>query len=103
MTLHEHERAGGVEPGREQQRRDLAGAPAEVGGVVGQGHRVEVDDAVDRLVGGRLRRAGRRLRIGPAADRAGVIAEVHLARRLDPREHACHCGGIVPVARVTRL
>ena len=40
----------------------------------------------------------RRWAVDPVADRAEVVAEVHLAGRLDPREHACHDACRLPVA-----
>ena len=54
----------------------------ELGGVVRERHGVEVDDAVERLVG------RRRLVLGgdPVPHRAQVVAEVDLTGRLDARE-----------------
>ncbi len=56
------------------------------GGVPRQGEAVEVDDAVQRLVGG-----GRvLLRRHPVLHRAQVVAQMDLAGGLDAREHARH-------------
>src|SRR5207244_11668205 len=82
VALHEQHASGRVEPRRHQQHCGLARAPGELGGGVRHHHRVEVDDAVDRVLA---------VLVGhPAPHRAEVVAEVHLARRLDPGEHAWH-------------
>ena len=69
----------GSRPGGEQDRRRVVDARAQLGRVVGDGRRVQVDDAVDRRVAAVL--AGDVLR-----DRADVVAEVLAAGRLDAGE-----------------
>ena len=59
---------------------------AKLAGVVGERHRVQVDDAVERLVG-RFRRVEG---CDPVPHRAEVVAEMHLTGGLDPREDARH-------------
>ena len=83
----------GVSPAAISQRREAAGRGGELGRVVGDRHRVEVDDAEDGVVvlGG----VGARewLVVDPAAHRPEVVAELHLAGRLDAREHAVPSAG----------
>ena len=57
---------------------------AELGGLVRDRHRVEVDDAVDGV--------GPLLVVDPALDGPDVVAEVHLARGLDSGEHCAVIG-----------
>ncbi len=90
VALHEQHAPGRVEARRHQQDRGLSCARAELGGGVRHRHRVEVDDAVDRVLAVLLGR--------PAAHRAEVVAEVHLSRGLDPGEHAWHRTSIGAVA-----
>ena len=59
---------------------------AKLAGVVGERHRVQVDDAVERLVGGfRLVEGGH-----PVPERAEVVAEMDLTGGLDPRKDTWH-------------
>ena len=57
VALAEEDAALGIEPGGEQDRRGVVDALAQLGGLVGHGRRVQVDDAVDRDVAGRSARA----------------------------------------------
>ena len=50
VALAEEDAALGIEPGGEQDRGRVVDALAQLGGVVGDGDRVQVDDAVDRLL-----------------------------------------------------
>ena len=68
----------GVEPGGEEARRDLVGLGAQRRRLLRHGDRVQVDDAVDRLV--------LALQPHPVADRAEIVAEVQIAARLDAGE-----------------
>ncbi len=79
-----------------QQGRDLPGQRREDVGPVLDGHGVQIDDAEDLLVAERGAAAGLRLAGDPAPHRPHVVAEVHLARGLDAREHACHSPGTLP-------
>ena len=79
VALAEEDAALGVEPGADQDRRRVVDALAQLGRVVVDGDRVQVDDAVDRRVAALL--AGDVL-----DDRADVVAEVLAARRLDAGE-----------------
>ena len=72
----EQDAAGGVEAGGEQGGGGGAGGLAELGRVEGLCHGVQVDHAVERVVGV----LGR----GPLPYRAQIVAEMHLARRFDP-------------------
>ena len=76
VAVGEDRRAVGVEPGRDQDREQVEGALAQVGGVVVDADRVQVDDAEERLA----LLLGR----GVLAEPAGVVAEVLGARGLDP-------------------
>ena len=76
VALAEEDAALGVEPRGEQDRRRVEHALAQLRGVVGDGDRVQVDDAVDRLAAV--------LPLDVLADRADVVAEV-----LAPRSAGC--------------
>jgi hypothetical protein len=84
VALHEQGAALRVESGREQEHHGAPGGVGEGGRLVGHGHRVEVDDAVEGVGGGR----DVVLRGDPVPNRAQVVAEVLLAGGLDAREHA---------------
>ena len=86
VALHEEGAPLGVEAGGEQEHHRAAGPLGELVGVVGQRQRVEVDDAVERLVGRRGFVLGRH----PVRHRAEVVAEMLLAGGLDAREDARH-------------
>ncbi len=73
MALDEQDTARRIQSGSQQERAQPTGLGSEIGGVVGDGHGVQVHHAEDAAV----------LAVDPAADGAGVIAEVHLTRRLD--------------------
>src|SRR5581483_7431212 len=78
VALREHRRALGVEAGGEQHRVQVERALAQVGGVVLDGDRVQVDDAeegVPLLLRGRV-----------LAEAADQVAEVLVAGRLDAGE-----------------
>ena len=63
VALAEEDAALGVEAGGEQDRGGVVDALAQLGRVVVDGHRVQVDDAVDRRVAALL--AGDVLAIAP--------------------------------------
>ena len=86
VALHEQDALLGVEARREQEHHRAAGPFGELAGVVGQRHRVEVDDAVQRVVGC----GGGVLGRDPVADRAQIVPEMLLARRLDSGKDARH-------------
>ena len=75
----------GSRPGGEQDRRRVVEPLAELGRVVGDRDRVQVDDAVDRLAPV--------LALDVLADRADVVAEVLAPGRLDAAEDP-HAPGI---------
>ena len=79
VGLAEEDAALGVEAGGEQDRGRVVEPLAQLGRVVGDRERVEVDDAVDRRVAAILA-------LDVLADRADVVAEVLAAGRLDARE-----------------
>ena len=86
VALSEEDAALGVEPGGEQDRRRVVHGLAERLGLVGDGDRVKVDDAVDRLAA-----------VLPGdvlGDRADVVAEVLTARRLDAGEDPHGLGSV---------
>ena len=78
VALAEEDAAGRVQPGREQDRRRVVEALAQLRGVVGDGQRVQVDDAEDPLA---AVLAGDVL-----GDRADVVAQVLAPRGLDAGE-----------------
>ncbi len=78
VALCEYRRTRGVEAGRKEQRREVERAVPQVGRVIVDGDRMQVDDAEERvaeLLGG-----------GVLAEPARIVAEVLRARRLDARE-----------------
>ena len=78
LALHEHRRAVGIEPGREQHRRDVQRQTMQLGRVVLDRDRVQVDDAEEGLA--------LLLRARVLAEPARVVAERRLAGRLDAGE-----------------
>ena len=86
VALHEQGAALGVEPGGQQQHRGAPGGGGVVLGVPGEGEAVEVDDAVEGLVG-RGRRVGGR---DPVLHRPEIVPQMDLAGGLDAREDARH-------------
>ena len=83
VALREDRRALRVEPGREEQRREVERPLAQVGRVVVDRDRVQVDDAEERRPA-RLDRPILRRRV--LAEAARVVAEVLRAGRLDAGE-----------------
>ncbi len=81
VGLAEEDAALGVEAGGEQDRGRVVEALAQLGRVVGDRDRVQVDDAEDRRVAAVLA-------LDVLADRADVVAEVLAAGRLDAGEDA---------------
>ena len=79
VALAEEDAAVGIEPGGDQDRGRVVRALAQLGRLVRDGDRVQVDDAVDRRVGAVL--AGDVL-----DDRADVVAEVLAPGGLDAGE-----------------
>ena len=73
VGLAEEDAALGVEAGGEQDRGRVVDALAQLGRVVGDRDRVQVDDAVDRRVAAVLA-------LDVLADRPDVVAEVLAAR-----------------------
>ena len=68
VALAEEDAALGVEAGGEQQRGEVVQAAPQLGGLVGDGDRVQIDDAEQRLAA--------LLCLDVLADRADVVAEV---------------------------
>ena len=85
VGLAEEDAAVGVEPGGYQDRRRVVHLVPELGRILGDRERVQVDDAVDRLAA--------ILPLDVLADRADVVAEVLAPRGLDAAEDA-HGGRI---------
>ena len=86
VALAKEDAALGIEARGEQDRGRVVHALAQLGGVVGDRRRVQVDDAVDRGVAAIL--PGDVLR-----DRPDVVAEVLAPGRLDAAEDdGCHGG-----------
>ena len=88
-ALGEDGRALGIEAGGEEHRGEVERSLAQVGGVVLDGDRVEVDDAEERVA----ELLGR----GVLAEAAAVVAEVLGAGRLDAGEDP-HRAGIIAAA-----
>ena len=82
LGLVEKDGAFRVDPGGEEGGRPLAGLLAQFGGVLPDGDRVHVDHAVEALEP--------ILQPDPVAQRAEVVAEVQVARRLDAGKDAVH-------------
>ena len=78
VGLAEEDAAIRVEPGGEQDRHRVVHPFAKLGRILGDGERVEVDDAVDRLAAV--------LPLDVLADRPDVVAEVLAPRGLDAAE-----------------
>ena len=81
LALVEEDGARGVEADGEEGRRHLARRPEERGGILPDGDGVQIDDAVDR-------RDALVLHLDPAAERAEVVSEREVARRLDAGKDA---------------
>ena len=94
VGLAEEDAALGIEPGGEQDRGRVVEALAQLGRVVGDRDRVQVDDAVDRLAALAL---GALLALDVLADRPDVVAEVLAPGRLDAAEDP-HAQGIYSAA-----
>ena len=88
MALDEEGAAVRVEAGGEQQHGQPAALGAQLGGLVGHRHGVEVDHAEDGV--------GPGLVVHPAPDRADVVAQVHLACGLDSGEDSGHRRARIP-------
>ena len=82
VALHEHRGDVGIEADREQHRRQLDRGLADHAGLLGDGQRVQVDDAVERVA--------LVLAVDPVAQRPQVVAEVDVTGGLDARQHAGH-------------
>ena len=82
VALHEHRGDVGVEPDREQHRRQLDRGLADDAGLLDHGQRVQVDDPVEDLV--------LVLPVDPVAQRTQVVAEMDVTGGLDAREHTGH-------------
>ena len=85
VALAEEDAARRIEAGREQDRRGVVGALAQLHRVELDGDRVQVDDAVDGVAAVLPRDVLR--------DRADVVAEVLATGRLDAGEDAHGAGG----------
>ena len=71
MALHEQRAHVGVEAGGDQRHRHLEGVGPQLGGVLGHGQRVQVDDRVVRI--------GEVLVTDPISDRTEQVAQMHVA------------------------
>ena len=80
VALHEDDGALRVDAGSEEEVREVDRVAPQLRPHLAHGDGVQVDDAVDAVVG--------LLHGDPVADRAEVVAEVQRARRLDAAEHA---------------
>ena len=89
VALAEEHAAIGIEPGGEQRRGRVVDPLAQLRGVVGDGDRMQVDDAVDRVLPG----PGVELVLPDhvLANRADVVAEVLAPGRLDAAEDPARC------------
>lgn len=75
VALHENRRDVGVEPDREEHRRQLDGLPADHSRGLGDGECVKVDDAVEDVAVVLARH--------PVDERAEMVAEVNRTGGLD--------------------
>ena len=82
VALHEDRGDVGIEADRVHHRRQAQRVVADHARRLGDGERVQVDDAVERVAVV--------LVVGPVPQRPQVVAEVDVAGRLDAREHAGH-------------
>src|SRR5690606_5506539 len=88
LALGEQRADVGIEAGGDQQLRELGDLGAQLGRVLRDRQRVEVDHAVHGIV--------RVLLTHPTPDRTQVVAEVDVAGRLDAGEHAGHGSMLEP-------
>ena len=95
VGLAEEDAALGVEAGGEQDRGGVVEPLAQLGRVVGDRDRVQVDDAEDR-------RLAALLPLDVLADRADVVAEVLAAGRLDAGEDDGGAHGRQPISAEAR-
>ena len=84
LALVENDMGFGVDPRRDERRGDLAGGAAQFVGVLPDGDRVHVDDAIDALMG--------LLQRHETADGAEIVAQVQVARGLDAGKDAIFDG-----------
>ena len=84
LALIEEDAALGIDARGDIGGRDLAGARAQLGGLLPLGDGMQVDDAEDARV--------IVLQPHPVPDRAQVVAEMQIAGGLDAREDAVHGG-----------
>src|ERR1041384_7013361 len=82
VRLNEDDRDLRVDPRSEIEAREFARLARERLRVLGQGDRVQVDDAEEALV--------LVLQRGPVAQRAEIVADVYVAGRLRAAEDAFH-------------
>ena len=82
VALDEDRGDVGIEPDRVHHRRHAERVVADHARRLGDGERVQVDDAVERVADV--------LVVGPVPQRTQVVAEVDVTGRLDAREHAGH-------------
>ena len=82
VALDEDRGDVGIEPDREHHRRQAHGVVADHSRRLGDGERVQVDDAVERVAVV--------LVVDPVPQRTQVVAEVDVTGRLDAREHTGH-------------
>ena len=87
VALDEQGAPIGVEPGGQQVERGVVGPAPQFGRVDVERQGVEVDHAVERIMGP--------LVLHPVADGPQVVAEMEVAAGLDSGEHTCHKGVIV--------
>ena len=91
--LHEQRRAVGIDAAGQHVDRHLAHPPRHLGRLVGLRDGVVVDDAIEAAV--------LVLQLDPGADGAQVVAEVQLARGLDPEKTVSIVSRCLVVSAVT--
>jgi hypothetical protein len=79
LTLHVDERPGRVEPNGQEDLGGFEALSVQVRRCDRHGDGVQVDDAIDGLV--------LVLEPYPVSERPEIVADVHVARRLDAGEH----------------
>ena len=82
LALVEDDMLAGIDAGRQERRRHLAGLGAQLGRVLPHRDRMQVHDAEDAVMVA--------LQAHPVADGAQVIAQMQIAGRLNAGEDAPH-------------
>src|SRR5215207_3108104 len=95
LTLVENNMLAGIDSGREERGGDLARIAPQFVRVLPNGNRVQVDHAVNAIMG--------ILHLDEPPDRAEIVSEVEIARRLNARKYPRTNGSHRTIPVVARL